>query len=235
ADHWQYWASMGLISLAAAVGYLTADRLGRRAKGIATIVLALVLTTFGTLTWRQSGLYLSQETLWRDTFRKNPGSWMVNTNLGHAMLVEGKVDEAVRHYREALQVKPLYAGTQHNMGISLALQGELDQAIRHFRQALRIKPDFADAHHNLGNALAMQGRLEDAIRHFHRALRLRPDYAKAHYNLGNALQSQGRIDEAIRHYHQALTIAPDFAAARRMLANLQQIKAQQRNQTPTVP
>src|ERR1019366_5746224 len=73
ADHFQYLAILGIVVPAASGLTVLAGRIppGR----IAAIVLpALLLTTLGAATWRQSGMYRDYETLFRATLAGNPGS-----------------------------------------------------------------------------------------------------------------------------------------------------------------
>ncbi len=70
---------------------------------------------------------------------------------------QGKVDEAITKYLEALRFKPDYPDAHHNLALALAGQGKLGEAIAEYREALRLKPDYPIAHLNLGNALAGQG------------------------------------------------------------------------------
>ena len=63
---------------------------------------------------------------------------------------QGKLDEAIAAYREAIRLKPDYAEAHSNLGIALAGQGKLDEAIAEYREAIRLKPDYAAAHNNLG-------------------------------------------------------------------------------------
>ncbi len=123
------------------------------------------------------------------------------------MAGRGQVDEAIAHYRKALEIKPDYVEAHNNLGNALAGRGEVDEAIAHYRKALEIKPDYAEAHNNLGTALAGRGEVDEAIAHFRKALEIKPDYAEAHYNLGRALAGRGRLDEAIAHFQKALALA----------------------------
>ncbi len=211
ADHWQYWASIGLIALAA-VG---ATKLPWRRAGrwAAPAAAALMLTVLSGLTWQRTHVFESERTLWSDTLRTNPGSWEAHYNLGIALVAEGELDEAISHYRQALAINADSAGVYNNLAIALGSQGNVDEAISHFQQALRIAPRYADARNNLGAALQLQGKLHEAIGQYREALRINPDSAGAHYNLGTALRSQGRLDEAIRHYRAALQLAPSTSHA----------------------
>jgi tetratricopeptide (TPR) repeat protein len=134
-------------------------------------------------------------------------------NLGALLFRHGQIQEAVRHWEQALHLNPGYAEAYNNLGAALTKQGKVPEAIGHYEQALRLSPDYAEAHYNLGAALAGQGRLAEAIRYYEQALRLAPDSAVVHFNLGAALTKQGRLPEAIGHYEQALRLKPDYAEA----------------------
>jgi Flp pilus assembly protein TadD len=138
---------------------------------------------------------------------------MAQNNLGMALQQAGQRQEAIRHYEQALRLKPDYAEAHNKLGMVLQQAGQRQEAIGHYEQALRLEPDYAEAHNNLGIALAQTGRIEEAIAHFEQALHLKPDYAEAHNNLGIALIRLGRVQEAIGHWEQALRLKPDYADA----------------------
>ncbi len=224
ADHWQYYAIVGAIALAVAAGEWICRRLGKSGRYAGIVACVAVLLVLGAATWRRSGVYAGEETLWRDNVAKNPGAWQAHNNLGIALMRSGRLPEAIRHYEQALRVMPDYAAAHHNLGVALAQLGRMQEAIAHDEQALRIKPDFAEAHYTLGIALAETGKVVDAIDHYQQALRINPDYAEAHESLGVALVQLRRLPEAIVQYQQALQIDPDNAKTHYNLGNaLQQL------------
>ena len=82
ADHFQYLASIGLIALGVGAGaHLIREWAPERAR-VAHALGAILVLVLATLTWRQCHVYADHETLWRDTIKKNPASWMGHTNLG---------------------------------------------------------------------------------------------------------------------------------------------------------
>src|SRR6516164_8071911 len=126
---------------------------------------------------------------------------------------QGKFDEAVAAYRQAIGIRPDLAEAYSNLGNALFAQGKLDEAVAAYRRAIGIKPDLAEAHSNLGGGLAAQGKLDEAVAAYRRAIGIRPDFAEAHSNLGNALFGQHKLEEAVAAYRQAISIKPDFAGA----------------------
>jgi len=240
ADHWQYFAIIGPIALAAAGitrstvsadipvgiapsvpetdGNVGAPGGSRRRTLYAAVCGALVLT-LGVLTWHETGTYTSLEALWATTLTRNPAAGIAHNNLGYLLLERGQVDEAIAHFQKALVLQPNAADVHANLGAALLSQGRLDEAILHCRQALAIQPDSAQAHSNLGNALSQQGRLDEALVHLQKAVELQPSLASARYNLGGALLQAGRVDEAISQLQRAVELQPDLASAHLSLGN----------------
>jgi protein O-mannosyl-transferase len=195
SDHWQYFAMIGPIALAAAI---------IRKPVLATaLVLAL-----GALTWKQCGMYADMETLWRTTIDRNPDCWLALNDLGALLYEKGQVDQAIILYRRSLASQPEVAETHNNLGAALDKKGQLNEAIIQFQKAVAIRPAFAEAHRNLGDALLRKGQVDEALLQFREAVAIRPDIAKARLNLASVLLQKGRVDEGIAQYQQALQINP---------------------------
>jgi len=215
ADHFQYLASLGIITLVAitAVQLLETLRPFFRAAGIG-LCLAMLATLAG-LTWRHSRAFTDLETFARSTLAQNPDSWAAHDFLGVA-LTQGNPSEAIDQFAQALQANPAYALGHYNLGCALALQGKLTQAIQEYERALQLQPDLIRARYNLGCALALRGDFSQAIEQYEQALRLKPDASNApetQNNLGIALASSGKPDAAIEHFQQAVRLRPTFADA----------------------
>ncbi len=220
ADHFQYLACIGLISLAMGTVTAICERAGQRGREGGTVAAASLLLVLGALTWHQAGIYQNWETIWRDTLAKNPQCWMAHNNLGNAFFHEGNISDAIGQYEQALRLRPEYPDALNNLGNALVQAGRIEEAIARYEQALRIRPDLPQAHYNLAIALEQVGKTGEAIAHFEQALRINPDYADAHLNLGNTLEGAGRSGEAVAHFEQALRIKPDYIEAHFNLGNL---------------
>lgn len=178
ADHFQYMASIGVITLLTAGICVAAERAtprkhllpvwGRLSGGILLCVLA-------GLTWYQGKSYADLETLWRDTLAKNPSAWMAHNNLGIVLAKRGNLIEAADHFSAGLRLKPDDVETHNNLAGVMMAVGRLDQAIDHLTEALRLKPDYADALYNMGRAQALRQNFGQAAAHYRAVLRLSPD------------------------------------------------------------
>ncbi len=220
ADHFQYLASLGLITLAAAGSARLLQRLGLWGRATRSVICLAVLSTLAVLTWKQSHVYADVESLYRATIEANPESWMVQNNLAGVLISRGAFSEAAGHVEKALALKPNYAEARNNLGLVLASRGRIDEALEQYRKALELQPSYAEAHNNLGLLLARRGQLDEAIAHYQRAVEIDPGLAGAHYNLGEALAPQGRVDEAIVQLRMAFALRPEYAEAHNSLGVL---------------
>ncbi len=209
ANHYQYLASLGVITLASAGIALLLEkwRLWGRPVGIA-LCLTLLATLAG-LSWRQSRMFADVKTLYRTTIEENPECWLAHYNLGVVLAGCGRTDEAIAEYQKAMQINPNDAKPYNNLGVIAYRRGQRNEAEAQLRKALEINPRYAQAHFNLGIALAGRGQTDEAIGHYEAALEIEPNHVEAHNSLGLALFSLGRFDQAIVHYRKSLKIKPN--------------------------
>jgi protein O-mannosyl-transferase len=213
ADHYQHIAIIGVITLTVAGWGIW----HRRVRGIlywgTTLIAIAAVGVLSLLTWRQSGHYYDENTLFQETLEKNPGCWMAHTILGIISLNKGQVPEAIAHQRQSVGLNPDFFETQNNLGSALAQAGRTQEAIEHYQRALELNPNYREARYNLGVTLFNAGRLEEAIDQYQQALRINANFPEAQNNLGSALALAGRVQEAIEHYQRALELNPDFLDA----------------------
>src|SRR5215208_5440319 len=207
ADHYQYLACIGPITLASAGIACLSDKFAQYRAGIVSVAL-LLIASLGMLTWRQAATYADIETLWRTTLARNPECWMAHTNLGLVLLQQGKIDDGIAHYRSALQMQPDSWDAEYNLGAALLRRGQVDEAIQHCERAVVMRPTDPDAQVSLGDALLRKGRIDDAIDHYQKAMMARPDHFLSRYGLCQALLEKGELDSAIQVCRSALVLWP---------------------------
>ena len=213
ADHFQYLAGIGIITLGSAGAALLAERLRGWQRLAGHFFMAAVLVLLAALTWRQCRIYADVQALYKDTIKQNPRCWLAWNNLGNDLLLKGHTGEAIDHFLKALEIKPDYAKAENNLGEALYEQGKVADAIAHFNQSLAMRPDLPDAYNNLGNILLRSGETDKAIDYYRKALKIQPDYAAAHNGLGNAYYQKAEMDNALAEYQRALEIQPDLTQA----------------------
>jgi len=207
-----------MFGFALTISYLVFHFLSRRLSW--AIVVSAIIISLGLATYLRNITWQDDTTLWSDVVSKSFHNYRAYNGLGFALNKQGRAEEAIEQYLQALRINPDYDQAHNNLGNSLVLQGRHKEATIHYYDVLRIEPDNVDAHLNLGNALALMRDFNSAISHYARAIQIDPDNEKVYFNLGNALMDQGKDKEAISHYLSALRIRPDFAEAHCKLGNI---------------
>jgi tetratricopeptide (TPR) repeat protein len=144
---------------------------------------------------------------------------ITENNLATALQADGRLDEAITHYRRALTLQGDYAPAYNNMGTALRAQGRTEEAVAAYQRALDLQPSYPDARFNLANASLAQGNAGDAVAQYRQALQRMPDSVEAHTNLGIALQDRGDTTAAIAEFREALRLSPTLSRSHRDLGN----------------
>lgn len=210
SDHLQYLAVPGIVSLIAAAGSYWLEKKDHRAWNA---LVAAVVSMMCILTASHAKIFAVPETLWADNVQKNPGSWRVRNSYGAALFKEGKIDEAIAHYKAGLAVDASAGDLHYNLANAYYKQEKREDAVAEFSQAFTNASEPFSAHNNLGIVLGELGRYKEAIPHFRKAIEAKPSWAEAYRNLGDALLKTDQPGDAITAFEQAVQLEPDNSAA----------------------
>lgn len=123
-------------------------------------------------------------------------------NHGAALLKQGKLEDAVAEFRQAVEMAPAYAVAHTNLAYAYDRQGRIDEAIATYRKVLELEPGNALARNNLGTLYSKNGLYGEAIREFEELLQRDPANATARGNLEaarrNSALAQERQDQTAR-------------------------------------
>ena len=221
ADRFTYVPLIGLFIIAAWGGaeFLASEPQLREAA--VPVAVAIVLL-FSVVAHRQVQYWKNSETLWRRALSVTTGNHRAHAGLAEIFAQQGKTDDAIAEYRQALRIVADQPEWRNNLGLLYARQNKIAEAIGQFAIATRVRPDFVDARNNLGAMFARAGQHKNAIEQYTEAIRLAPDSALAHGNLARALAAEGRGAEAIRECQEAIRLDPSNEEWRRLLASLSQ-------------
>jgi predicted O-linked N-acetylglucosamine transferase (SPINDLY family) len=143
---------------------------------------------------------------------------------GLALHQAGRLAEAERAYRRALQAQPDQFDALHGLGVIGLQMGHPQAALDLLQRALAQRPEDPEAASHAGMALQALGRHAEALQCFGRALDRRPGFPEALNNRGNSLLELQQPQAAREDFEQALAARPDFLEARFNLGNaLQQL------------
>jgi predicted O-linked N-acetylglucosamine transferase (SPINDLY family) len=143
--------------------------------------------------------------------------------LGNALRVERRYEEAVDVYHGAIQADPTQSSTLFNLALAYEGLGRADEALASYQAGLAIDPERAEAYANVGNLLRGRDMHAGAIQAFEYAIKLDPDFAIAHYNLAVVFKQQQRFEESRAAFQKSVECAPDSIINRFEFANMRRI------------
>jgi len=212
ADRYHYLTSIGIAVMAAwgIPALLPREQIYKKILFAAAAVFLLVLAV---LTWQQCHYWKNSKELWSHALNVTKNNYVAHNNLGPSLFNEGKTEEALEHFRKAIELKPDYSFAYNNRGNMYAEMGRYEEAVRDYDQAVKLTPDDATAYNNRGTIYSDTGRYGQAIEDFTEAIRLKPGYPDAYYNRGNAFGKSGRFQQALDDFSTAIRLKENYADA----------------------
>ena len=208
ADHLQYLPMVGILALIVSTLHkLLRNRLPVSAE---IAIWAVVIGALSLLTWRQTGAYKDNFTLYSDILRKNPNCWMALNNRGLIYMEKGDRSKAITDFNTALQLNPQFEEVYISRGHYYFQLGRYDEAFNDFNTAVKINPYLDEAYRNRGAVYFVRQKYSSALADFNRALYLNPKYAAAYNARGAVFSVAKQFDLALQDYNRAIEINPDY-------------------------
>jgi tetratricopeptide (TPR) repeat protein len=217
ADRYMYLPLVGVtIAIAWGVAELAQRwRIPRPALG----GLALIaLIAMGAGTWRQAQTWRDTEALYEHALAVTEDNFLAHKGYGNALLLQGRLDEAERHFEEAARLAPKWPKPRLGLADVALGRGRVEEALHVYHQELTRDPDNLAAVGRYGLALGLAGRYAEARPHLLRALAVHRGIAEMHLGMSLVEAAQGRPREAVRYGREARRIAPDSVPAANNLA-----------------
>jgi protein O-mannosyl-transferase len=120
--------------------------------------------------------------IYSEVLRKQPDYYLALYNSGYTCFRLGRLDDAERFFRHAVQVAPDLSPPNFFLGRVLLI-GQRPEAEAYLRRAVRITPDGHEYHFWLGQALEMRGDLTAARQEYLRELQIDPSDRNARLRL----------------------------------------------------
>ncbi|MFC1814966.1 tetratricopeptide repeat protein [Thermodesulfobacteriota bacterium] len=190
--------------------YLLFDFLSDRRFWAGIISVAIILT-LGTATFLRNRIWRDDVILWSDVVSKSSQNPRGNNNLGVALRKEGRLLEAIKQYKEALQINPGYVDAHNNLGNALVVDGRLNEAINHYTEAIRLNPLFEAAHKNLRKVRKIQKNINDTVLNMQNALKIKLKDPALSEKLKNLIKLKAELDKAIAQYKNIMSAQPGFS------------------------
>ncbi|MBI2887247.1 MAG: tetratricopeptide repeat protein [Chloroflexi bacterium] len=157
--------------------------------------------------------------------------------LGSIYAQQGKDQEAISSFREALDIDRADADSLYGLGQVYLRQGQLNEAAPLLEQAVRFDPVFSDGYRALAAVYEQQGKVghllwvkammsftqnkyDESLGYLNQAIRVLPDLPEAHQAQGLVYEKMGRSADALAAFQTALEKDPRLPLAQAGVARL---------------
>jgi Tfp pilus assembly protein PilF len=124
-------------------------------------------------------------------------------------------EEAIRHYKLALEYRPGFSEAKTNLANVYLSQARYEEAIKLYESALNdmLYPTPFIAQGNLGWALYKKGETERALQNIKASVTTNPGFCMGYKNLGVSYEETGNVSDACRYFGRYREACPDVADA----------------------
>jgi len=208
ADRYTYLPLIGIFIIVAWGAGEVIDKLRLRKVGPA-ILVGIILAALLICTRMQIRHWRDNMSLCRHALKVTENNFTMHNNYGIDLVDEGRIDEGIAHFHEALRINPQYLNARCSLGRAFFKQGKFHKAIAYFDEVLRVRDNWPEVYYLLGLSYVGQKKYDLAIKNYNEAIRIKPDYISAINYLGLALKEQGKINEAIEKWGKVLQLEPN--------------------------
>ena len=177
ADRYTYLPHIGVFILAVWGANALASK-WRHGKALLSVSFFIITIAMITLTSMQLKHWKNSTTLFKHALNVTENNWIAHTNLGMVFLDNGKIDEAIFHFQEAIVAKPSYVPAYQNMGYAFRSKGDLEAARNAYQTAASLEPGNPKSHLGLGLIYTELESKEEALNEYHILQRLNPEYGE---------------------------------------------------------
>lgn len=131
-------------------------------------------------------------------------------NIGLAFLKTKKYDEAIKNFKNSIELDSSFFQAYNNLGIVFRELKKFNDAIEHFKNANKINKYYYESFNNIGNTYKDLGNFKKSVENYKKAIFLNNNYADAYFNLGVIYQENNNYDEAKNCYLKVKKIDQNF-------------------------
>jgi Tfp pilus assembly protein PilF len=213
ADRYAY---IPLIGIFVMISFGVADWAeSKQVGGWALAAGAIVLIALSYATHQQIDYWKSNETLWAHALDVTQNNFIAEDNLGGALILEGKEDDAHGHFETAARINARDPMSHSNLGAYNQTHHRLREAVEQYRTVIALTSDsglLAQSYANLGAAQRALGEDQEAHQSFEQALRLNPGQFNAWLGEGLLARQAGNYSEASSDFLRSIELRPTAEA-----------------------
>lgn len=168
----------------------------------------------------QTSHWKGDETLYQHSLSVTKNNYIVLQTYCHHLMLKDRLDEAENLCRQAIEIKPDFAGAQNTLGIVEFKRGNFEAAAEDFKKTIEISPNYEGIYFNYSNALSLVGKPEEAEEQLKKAYAVTPPNAnppiwiESLNNLAFSYSKKGKIENAAENFERVLQVAPERSDVR---------------------
>ena len=176
-------------------------------KHINFIVFA-TLIYFGSLSFMRTLNWKNSITIFSDTVKKQPTSFLVLNSLGSEYNTIGKPNDGITYLNRAIAVAPNYYKAYYNRGLSYMQLQQFKNALNDLDKAISLhrRGDHYKSYVARGNVYYQLKDMPKAIEDAKTALVIDPENVKAQFLLANCYDDLNALDQALPYYSNAIQL-----------------------------
>ncbi|PIQ85469.1 MAG: O-GlcNAc transferase [Candidatus Omnitrophica bacterium CG11_big_fil_rev_8_21_14_0_20_45_26] len=207
ADHFQYLASIGPIVLfSASVSNGLRFLSSKYYRLLYFFIICVFVSVIGLLTVKRSLSFKNIDSLWTDTLKKNPNSFLAHSHLGSLLARTANYHRAERQLLKSIEIFPQDYISYVNLGnLELFIRNNPQKAVSYYEKASQNFEGAKSAALNLGLAFLELDLKMKATEQFYRAFRLsyQNDFQALSY-LKLTIKKQRAYNRSIEKYPETL-------------------------------
>jgi len=130
-----------------------------------------------------------------------------------SLLNEGKYEEAIEKFTEAITEDPENPVFYYYRGAAFEKTGDLDKSMEDYQKSVELKPDFILPTANIGKIYAKKREFEKAIEFYKEAAELGDKDATNYYNCGVCLMNLGKNEQAKEVLEKLISFDENYSDA----------------------
>ena len=140
--------------------------------------------------------------------------------LGVTLSKQGRIEESLGHFNQAIKGAEKKSVYLINLAISLSKMDRVDEAINAFTRSIDLDGSNFKAHFLLGNAFRKAHRIDEAVISYDNAVKINPSHADALIGNSLSLKNLGKFEQSLEICKKAIDIRPDFGFAHRHITSM---------------
>lgn len=183
-------------------------------------VWIIAILIFSLAAHRQTSFWNGDESLYKHSLSVTSDNYIVLQTYCHHLMLKDRLDEAEKLCRQAIDIKPDFAGAQNALGIVEFKRGNFEAAAENFKKTIDISPNYEGIYLNYSNALSLSGNPEEAEEQLKKASVVTPPSAnlpvwiESLNNLAFSYGKKKKFENAAENFERILQIAPDRSDVR---------------------